>query len=165
MADFRFNPRTHSPDILDVVSSALGNDGLNKFTTETDTGKAVKLAGEGYHDLCADGDEITGFIDSVKGDTVNNGNSFGGVKRGGTHTAILGAGQATAAKVGDLVVADVQEAAGVKPTDSRINVSGFGYTDIYARVKTGAPTLYKWQVIRVIGDGTEGSVVHLERLR
>lgn len=165
MADFHFNMRTHSPDILDVVSTALGNDGLNKFTTEADTGKAVKLAGDGFHDLCADGDEITGFIDTVKGDTVNSGNSFGGVKRGGTHAAILGAGQVSAAAVGDLVVADAQSAAGVKPNDSYVMVEGFGKSDIFARVKTGAATKYLWQIIRVIGDGQAGSVVYLERLR
>ena len=166
MADFRFNMRTHSPDVLDVVSTAFGNDGTNKYTTETDTGTAMILAGEGYHELCVADDEITGFIDSVKGTTVNNLNSFGGLKRGGTHPAILGDGQgATPAKVGDLVVADAQSAAGVKPADSYINVTGFGEIDIHARVKVGSPANYKWQVIRVIGDGLAGSVVYLERLR
>lgn len=166
MADFRFNLRTHSPDVLDVVSTAFGNDGLNKYTTEADTGKAMVLAGEGFHDLAGADDEITGFIDSVKGDTVNELNSFGGLQRGGTRAAVLGANQgATPAKVGDLVVADEQSAAGVKPADSYIKIDGFGSIDIFARVKVGSPTNYKWQIIRVIGDGLAGSTVYLERLR
>lgn len=150
MADFSFNLRTHSPDILDVVSSALGSAPDNKFRHDKDRGKAVKLAGEGTHDICAGGDEIVGFIDSVKGITVNDGYSFGGVRRGGTAEAVVGANQGTTAMaVGDLVVADDQEAAGVDGT---------------AKVKTGAPTRRLWEVISVKGDGKPGSRVILERV-
>lgn len=157
MADLRFNERTHSPDVLDVISTAFGNDGLNKFASDTDTGKAMILAGEGFHALCEAGDEITGFIDTVKGTTVNNGNSQGGLVRGGTKSATLGAGQgATPAKVGDLVVADAQSPAGVRPEGS-LNAS--------ARVKVGTPTLYKWVIMQVVGDGLAGSTVVLERVR
>lgn len=151
MADFAFNLRTHSPDVLDTVSSALGSDGENKFRHDADRGKAVVLAGEGTHELCANGDEITGFIDSIKGITVNDGNSFGGVRRGGTAEAVIGANQDSTApaKVGDLVVADDQAAAGVKGT---------------AQVRTGSPTKYKWEITSVKGDGTTGTRVVLERL-
>lgn len=149
MADHRFNLRTHSPDILDVVSTALGSDGLNKFGSDTDVGKAVTLAGEGTHELAVADGEITGFIDTVKGITVNDGNSFGGVQRGGTREAVVGANQATPMKVGDLVVADEQAAAGVKGT---------------AQVKTGTPAIYKWVVLSVQGDGTAGTKVVLERV-
>lgn len=153
MADFSFNPRTHSPDVLDTVSSALGGAADNKFLHDTDRGKAVKLAGEGTHDICAGGDEIVGFVDSVKGITVNDGYSFGGVQRGGTMTAEVGANHgATPMAVDDLVVADVQDAAGVKPTGEA------------AKVKTGAPTKYRWVCISVKGDGLAGSKVILERI-
>lgn len=150
MADHSFNLRTHSPDVMDTVSSALGSAPDNLFRHDKDRGKAVKLSGEGTHDICAGDDEITGFIDSVKGITVNDGYSFGGVRRGGTAEAYVGANQgATPMAVGDLVVADTQDAAGVDGT---------------AKVKTGAPTTRKWEVISVKGDGLTGSRVILERI-
>lgn len=149
MADFSFNLRTHSPDVLDVVSTALGAAADDKFRTDTDVGKAVKLSGEGTHDICAADDEIVGFIDTVKGITVNDGYSFGGVQRGGTHSAVVGSAQTPAIEVGDLVVADAQEVAGTKGK---------------AQVKTGTPTTFKWQVVSVKGDGETGSNVVLERI-
>lgn len=150
MADFSFNTRTHSPDVLAVVSSALGTSGDNKFLHDRDRNKPVKLAGEGAHDICTSGDEIVGFIDSVKGDTVNEGNSFGGVRRGGTQEAVVGDNQGeTAMALEDLVVADAQ---------ADVGTSG------KPKVKTGSPSIHKWQVISVKGDGTAGTRVVLERV-
>lgn len=149
MADFSFNLRTHSPDVLDVVSTGLGATGDDKFRSNTDLGKAVKMTAEGTHDICAADDEIRGFVDSVKGITVNDGYSFGGVQRGGTREAVAGAAVTPALAVGDLVVADAQEVAGTKGL---------------AQVKKGTPAKYKWEVISVKGDGETGSKVVLERV-
>lgn len=148
MADFRFNLRTHSPDVLRVISTALGDTPDNKFRTETDFNKAVKMGNKSNHVICAADDEIEGFIDTVKGNTVNDGYSFGGVRRGGTAEAVVGPNQAAPIVPLDYVVADTQEAAGVKGN---------------AMVKKGTPTRHRWRVINVIGDGMPGSKVILER--
>lgn len=39
--------------------------------TDADVGKAVKLSGDNQVDLCADGDEILGFISSVEPGTLD----------------------------------------------------------------------------------------------
>lgn len=150
MADFKFGLLTHSPDVKDVISSALGDTADNKFRSAEDFGKAVKMGAKSNHILCATGDEIEGFIDSVRGDTVNDGYSFGGVARGGRFPAKIGPNQgATAAAVLDLVVADDQAEAGTKGD---------------ALVRTGEPTKKLWRIISMSGDGTEGTSVVLEKV-
>lgn len=149
MAEFNFNLLTHSPETKRVVSTALGDEPTNKFLHAKDFGKAVKMGDKSNHVLCAAGDEIEAFIDSVRGDTVNEGYSFGGVSRGGRHEAKIGPGQGTTpAKVLDYVVADDQAPAGEKG---------------YGMVKTGSPTIHRWRIVRLMGDGLEGSTVVLER--
>lgn len=150
MADFDFNLLTHSPSEKRVISTALGAAAGEGFLHKEDFGKAVKMGALANHVLCGADDEIEGFIDSVRGDTVNDGFSFGGVSRGGRHQAVIGAGQGgvTAAVVLDYVVGDVQAVAGVEGP---------------AVVKTGAPTTHKWRIINLMGDGFAGSTVILER--
>jgi hypothetical protein len=148
MADFKFNLLTHSPDELRVISTALGATADNQFRSDTDLGKAVKMGANANHVICAAGDEIEAFIDSVKGNTVNEGYSFGGVSRGGRHAAVVGANQVAAVVPLDYGVADIQAAAG---------------TNGEAAVKVGTPTKHLWRVVNVIGDGLPGSKVILER--
>jgi hypothetical protein len=149
MADFRFNLLTHSADEKRVISTALGATADNAFRSAEDFGKAVKMGDAHNHVLCVEGDEIEAFIDSVRGDTVNEGFSFGGVSRGGRHPATVGENQgATPVALLDYVVADAQAAPGTQGD---------------ARVKTGTPTIHRWRVVQVIGDGLAGSKVILER--
>lgn len=148
MADFRFNLLTHSPDEKRVVSTALGDTPDNLFRSAMDFGKAVKMGPNSNHVLCAADDEIEAFIDSVRGDTVNEGYSFGGVSRGGRHEAVVGPAQVEAIVALDYVVADAQVAAGEKGT---------------ALVKKGTPTKHRWRVVQVIGNGLPGSKLVLER--
>ncbi len=151
MADFKFQVLTHSPERLNVISSKLGPNAATKYT-DLDKKKAVKLGPVGNHVLCAAGDEIEGFIDSVEAAT-SGGFSFGGVARGNRGFRVeaqVGAGQgATAMKVGDLVVADDQLAVGTKGLP---------------QVKTGAPAHHVYRVMTVNGTGVAGDVVVLELL-
>ena len=151
MADFAFNLLTHSPERLNVISTRLGASPAAKFTME-DLKKPVKLGPDSNHVLCAAGDEIEGFVDSLDAAT-NGGFSFGGVarcNRGCRAAAQIGAGQgATAAKLGDLVVADDQIA---------LNTKG------KAQVKTGVPTRHLWRILALNGTGAAGTDVILELL-
>lgn len=149
MAEFKFNMLTHSPETKRVVSTALG-ESAGEGWGDKDRGKAVKMGAVSNHALCAADDEIEAFVDTVRGDTVNEGFSFGGVSRGGRHGAKIGPGQGdeTAAKALDYVVADAQ-----------IDVGTAGV----AQVKTGTPTTHKWRIVQLMGDGFEGSTVILER--
>lgn len=144
MPVFKHELLTTTPAEMDVISTAIGND-TNQARSDNDIGKAVAKGANQNYVLCADGDEIGGFIDSVRGDTVNGGFSFGGVQRRKRMWAEVGFGTVA---VNDFVVAAAQVPFGTKGV---------------AQVKTGTPEVYKWQAIRVEGAGTVGSRVLLER--
>ena len=151
MADFAFNLLTHSPERLNVISSRLGASPAAKLTDQ-DVKKAVKLGPNSHHVLCAAGNEIEGFVDSVDSAT-NGGYSFGGVarcNRGCRVKAQIGATQgATAAALNDLVVADDQLAIGTKGLP---------------QVKTGTPSRHLWRILALNGSGAAGTEVILELL-
>lgn len=132
-----------------IESAALGASSGAPFTSK-DVGKAVKRGTVQNFVPVAGGNEIEGFVTSVEVMTVNDGFSFGGVQRGGTIQAAIGANQgATPAAVNDYVVADTPVALG---------------TAGLAQVKTGTPAKFLWRIIRIIsGTGAAGSVVLLER--
>lgn len=144
MPVFKHELLTTTPAEMDVISTAIGGN-TNQARYDNDIGKAVARGDEQNYVLCADGAEIGGFIDTVRGDTVNGGYSFGGVQRRKRVWAEVGFGTVA---VNDFVVAAVQVPYGTKGT---------------AQVKTGTPGTYKWQAIRVEGAGTVGSRVLLER--
>lgn len=121
-------------DERDIESSALGTGPLDKYTA-ADTGRLVKMGTAQNHVKCADGDAIEGIITSVESSTVNDGHSFGGVRRSGRILAKAPNGIANLATV----VAAAQPAAG---------------SGILASVKAGAG---KWRVCRVFGNDTAGT--------
>lgn len=148
MREFRFRVLTTGPETLNVISSKLGPDAATKYGT-VDAKKAVKLGPVGNHILCASGDEIDGFIDSVDAAT-QDGFSFGGVARGVRGLRVeaeVGPNQAAALVVGDFVVADDQLPPGTKGLP---------------RVKKGTPAVNRYRVMTVDGTGLAGSTVVLE---
>lgn len=157
MAMFRFNEHAVTGE---TVSAALGVDANNKLV-QADVGKPVKLAGADNYVVCADGDEIEGFVSSVEPPTVNNGFSFGGVtKRGRFKVKASGA-----LAVGDLVVAGAQAALGtagqavVKKGTDRVMSDGTA-----AGVEQ-SPNIHIWRVISLLGGaGADGSEVLIEKV-
>lgn len=75
-----------------------------------DVGKAVKLDGAGV-DLCADGEEIFGILESTSVST-SNGYSVGAVLSASGNQAYATDDESTTIAVGDLVVAAAQPAYG-----------------------------------------------------
>lgn len=147
-SNFKFQPLVDAGLVGVTVSAALGTPAV-KFT-DADRGKPMKMGKVQNYVKTAAGDEIEGFLETVEPFTVNQGYSFGTVRRKLRVFAKVGANQgATAMDVLDLVVADVQSADGVG--------------DNYAKVKTGTPTKFLWRVIAREGNGTAGTIVLLER--
>jgi len=148
MPTFRHTLLTTSPAEMDVITAAIGDD-TNQARSENDVGKAV-VKGDAQNYVLAPADaEIEGFIDSVRGDTVNEGYSIGGIQRRKRVYAEIGPGQGgTPMAVNDFVVADTQVPFGTKGI---------------AQVKTGNPTKYLWQVLYIEGTGVSGDRVLLER--
>lgn len=131
-----------------VTSAALGPNSSTKFA-QNDVGKLVKLGSAQNYVLCADGDEVEGFVTSVEPFTVNDGFSFGGVQRWGRLEAVVGAEEAGTVAVGEYVVAAAQTALGTAGTP---------------KVKGGTPTKFLWRCIRVkSGTGAAGDTVIIER--
>lgn len=151
MADFEFNPLTHSPERLNVISTKLGSAKDQNYT-DAEIGKAMKMGPVGNHELCADGDELEAFLDSVDGGPKAGGFPFGGVARGnvGFRVEAEVAAGAPALVFGDLVVAGAQKALGTKGI---------------AQVKKGTPAIHKYRVINLKGGaGAPGTKVILEKV-
>jgi hypothetical protein len=163
MTAFAFEETVPEPTRL---SSALG-DGVTKWQSAYDVGKAVKMSTAQNHVLCATNDEIDGFVKTIEIFSVNNGYSFGSVQIDGWIEAVVGPNQgATPMAVGDFVLADTQIALGTgTPVPQWTNPPGTPPsmpTGPTARVRTGSPTRKRWRVMRIkSGAGAAGSVVLL----
>ena len=149
MSTFQFTELVSSP-MPDIVSTVLGVSTSAKFSQE-DIGKPVKLGALQNYALCATGDDIEGFVVAVEPNTVNDGFSFGSVRRNKRMTCRVSSDQTATLAVGEYAVAGIPSALGTK--------------DDYPMVKEGAGVVYKWRVLRVIsGTGVAGDLVLIERV-
>lgn len=112
-----------------------------------DVGKLVVYNGV-QMDLAATTNEIVGAVESVEPYT-EQGHSVGTVKKSGRVKVVVGVTEVGNLAVGDLVVADVQPVLGAV---------GLG------AVQSGVPTLHKWIVVWLFGDGSAGTNVIIERV-
>lgn len=132
-------------DLVDMrahYSACLGASALAKLT-DNDIGKPVKLGTVQNYVLCADGDEIEGFVGSISPATYNDGFAFGGVWKEGRIAV-----QATGAiSIGDYVVAAAQAAIGTKAD----------YPKAAGNVKAGTTTKHHWRMIRNITNPAPGA--------
>lgn len=160
MAKFAFALLTNNPERLNVITAKLGSRagnatelkaGLGEYG-DAEVNKAVKLGTVDNFVLCADGDELDGFIDNIDAGGTENGFTLGGVARcnGGQRMKVQVAAGATAVAIDDLVVAGEQLAVG---------------TEGLAQVKEGTPTRHLWRVMSLLGGtGAAGSNILIEKL-
>jgi len=152
MTDFAFTPLVNDPH-ADVVSAALGVDSSNKLN-DNDVGKPVILAANDNYVLCADGDDIHGFLVSTEANTVNGGFSYGSVQRNKRFEVQVEAGEAGTLAVGTFAVAGIPVAA--------INVKQT-YPQVILKAAAAGAAL--WKVISIIsGTGVAGDLVLIERV-
>ena len=143
----KFNRTLVAEDgIAKIRTEALGNN-TKQFAT-ADVGVIVVLAAASCVQCGAD-DEIYGQVHAIEAGTINDGFSYGSVKQSHRIEAVVGANQTGSMSVGDLVVADTQSALG---------------TGDLGKVKTGTPSIHKWQCISVEATGAVGEVVLLEKV-
>lgn len=120
-----------------------------------DLGKLFKLGANSF-ELCADGDQIDGQLDSLREFTVNDGYPFGTVKKGRFIAATVKT--RNTAVVGKRVVAEAQAALG--------DTSGVSDPSIKALVKidSASPSLSKWRIYSIVGNAAaDNCKVILER--
>lgn len=110
MATFRFLPRV---DDNTYVSAKINED-----VTDSDVGKPVKLSAADTYALCADGDGIDGFLQSIEPQT-QDGKVFGTVQVAGRRCVQL----AGAAAVGVIVEAGAPATLNTAETDFKGKVS------------------------------------------
>ena len=120
---------------------------VNSAVTDNDVGKPVAIHSSDTVDLCSDGDQIYGFIDSIMPATAD-GNVMASIQISGRRKVYL----AGAAAVGTFVEAAANTAAGTAPADE------FGEVSAHT-VVTG--TVKFWQVIS--GTGLDNSVALIEK--
>ena len=152
-----------SGDINYVISAKLGTDTVANagHLTDADIGKPLKLLAAGRYGLCADGDNIDGFLVGVNPETVD-GYAFGSVQIGGRIYAQLS---------GASTFGHVVEAAA--PASARTaESSGYGQVStsaIYTTLDSSATAdehipfilAKKWRIIS--GTVTDKSIVLLEK--
>lgn len=140
-------------DIRFNVTVKLGTTGAKP--NDADRGKPVKLIGDSTYGLCADGDEIEGFITAIENGTAD-GLVIGTVRTGGYKEAVVGDG--TGLAVGSYVVAAAQAALNVYNDDAKFP---------RPKIKAGDGTeAIRWRIVSVVQGavGTVGSVVTIERV-
>lgn len=116
--------------------------------TDADVNKPVKLSASDTVDLCADGDQIYGFLDSVETHTLD-GKPVVGVQISGRRWCTLSGASA----VGTLVEAHTNEAAGTALATT------WGLVSTHTLV---AGTMKQWMII--YGSGDDASDVLVEKL-
>jgi hypothetical protein len=116
-------------------------------TTDDDVGKPVKLSGADTVTLCADGDQIYGFVDSLSEFTVD-GVKLASIVVGGRVNVILSGNSA----VGTIVEAAANTATGVA------KAGAYGLVSTHTKVTA---TVKCWMVIS--GAGTDGTVAVIEK--
>lgn len=128
--------------------------------TDSDVGKAVKLAGESRFALCAAGDPIEGFINSVNLG-VYDGYAIGGITDDEYKTVTLDGLQGTpgtgVVAIGDLVVCGTVVAAGTKLGATPVKV---------CKATSQAVGLFNWRVVSLgtAGTGAVGTTAVIERV-
>ena len=125
------------PDPIETAaweSAALGlaNGATKGNWTSADVGRALKFGTAQSFTECASGNDIEAFLMAVEPFTVNDGESFGSVKREGRIQVKAGG----AIALGSLVVAGTAPARGT--------------TETLAVVIAGAPATAFWRYIRLV---------------
>jgi hypothetical protein len=134
----------------EVIQACLGT-AANAKLNDNDVGKPVKLGTAHNYVLCAVGNEIEGFVDSINPETYNDGFSFGGVATEGRKTCKVDSTQTGTLIVGEYVVSGTTSAANT--------------ADAYPLVVQGTPTNFKWRVIEnLTGTGVAGDLVLIEKV-
>lgn len=139
-----------------VGSNTIETYKITGAIVDADIGKPVKITATDEVVLCADGDEIYGFIASVEPHTAD-GKVVVGVQIDGRKFVILSGNSA----VGTLVEAAANEAAGTA------NAGDYALVSVHARATDTVANLSasiftkNWKVIS--GAGTDGTVALIEK--
>jgi len=118
----------------------------------SDRGKPLKFAGSDM-EICADGDEIVGFVEGVELPNDSGRIPIGCRDRG----TVFALDEAGTLAVGALVVAGTQTPAGTHPLGT--GASQLGGADSAGRVKAGTPTTHLWVVWEIYGTGVDRPVL------
>lgn len=147
MTSFVFTPTV---PMASAKSGCLGTGGANIWKSDFDLGKPVKYGSANNFLLCADGDDIEGFVYAIDPGTRNGGYSFGSVVTEGRFEVEVATGSAQFS-VGDLAIAAAQTAIGTAGTPK------------VKKQATPAAGHKYWKVIRIVsGTGVAGDTVLVE---
>lgn len=147
---FRITETIHSEKVK-TVRLGTSNEEAGRYS-DADVGKPVKLVGESRYALCAEGDMIEGYINSVNPGT-QDGYTIGGIISTGYKEVTFGA----SVEVGDYVVAGAPVAAGTALTAPLAVVPGGGGGE---GETAAAQNPFKARVVSLgdVGTGAEGTV-------
>lgn len=154
MAKFKLSPVIGTE--ADTVRLGSASGSANYFT-DIEIGKPVKLAGDSQYNLCAAGDQIEGFVNSVEGAPADD-FSIGGIITEGRVRVTLDGLQATPGTgtiaVGDYVVAGTAVAKGTALS---------GYPKV-CKATTQTGMYFAWRVVSLDGTTAVGQTAVIERV-
>ena len=156
----RFGGVNRAPRINPYIPARTEKIGTNAGQASyLDIGKPVKLSGDTVV-LCASGDEIYGFIESVEAGT-NQGFSIGGVLCDPGLEA-LATDEVGDLAVGDLVVAGTAVAFGAANPTTGANV--IGYVPTVDSNGVNSVLAHRWQVLAYYGVQGRGRQVMVRKV-
>lgn len=135
----KFNPGVLLDVNVNHVVTSLYGTKTDRFS-DADHNKAVKLSTSGTMVLCAEGDEMEGFVETIEPATAD-GFSVGSCVTHGTNVRWWVSGDNL--EIGDFVVCGNQTAPRVDNVNLNHPYNRFGTTV----VKKGNPVNFKWRVI------------------
>lgn len=148
MASFKIRPVV---DPTQVQTCLLGSDTVANGgnLVDADIGKPVKLVATDRYDLCVDGDEIAGFINSIEPASVG-GYSYGTIRKGPFIAVELS---------GDAAVGTLVEAAAITAAGTAL-ANGLPIVSVHVEDITTVTTLrdstFKTNYRVVSGTGLDG---------
>lgn len=155
MAKFKMQPLIGTEP--DTARLGAGSGSAN-YVTDLEIGKPVKLVGDSQYNLCAAGDQIEGFINSVESWTADD-FSIGSVYSEGRVKVTLDGLQATPGTgviaVGDYVVAGTPVAKGTALAGAYPKV---------CKATTQTGMYFAWRVVSLDGTTAVGQTATIERV-
>lgn len=161
MAKFKMSERINPYQAADTARLGAGTGSANNLT-DKEVGKFVKLAGASRYDLCAAGDDIEGFIESVESAT-QDGYTIGSVRRakaGERKQVMLDGAQATPG-TGTIAVGDYLVVGTVVAKDTALSGAAKVCKATDQTVAKNSP--YSWRLVEAASTAV-GTVGVMEKV-
>lgn len=146
------------------ITARLGaGTGSANHITDKEVGKAVKLVGDSQYDLCAAGDNIEGFINSVEPATLDD-YSLGSVQVG-DRKAVTADGLEVSPGTGTIAVGDYVNMGTAVAKDTALTDAAPNRVTKATTQANVSNSPFAWRVVSLgsVGTGAVNTIILIER--